>query len=326
MVGGAGYIGSHMVRFLKKAKHRPIIFDNLSTGHKAFIPKGVDFFKGDLKTPRDIDAAFKKYKIDAVMHFAASALVGESVVDPLKYYENNVSAFVNLVKGMQKRKVNLLIFSSTCAIFGEPVNLPMREDDPKSPANPYGQSKLMIETILKDTAASSDLRYVALRYFNACGADPNGEVGELHDPETHLIPNILKALCGKAKELTIFGDDYETSDGTCVRDYIHIHDLCAAHLLALEALKRGMKSDYFNLGSGDGYSVKEIIKAVERVTGKKVPFKVGPRRPGDPARLVAGSEKALKILGWKTKIGLQEIIQTAWNWETRPVAKKKKRL
>ncbi|OIO38237.1 MAG: UDP-glucose 4-epimerase GalE [Candidatus Omnitrophica bacterium CG1_02_46_14] len=315
VVGGAGYIGSHMVRILDQAKHTPIIFDNLSTGHKSFVPKGINFFKGDLKNKPDVEAVFKKYKIDAVMHFAASALVGESVADPMKYYENNVLACVNLLKVMQARKINLLIFSSTCAIFGEPVNLPMREDDPKSQVNPYGRSKWMIEMILRDLSAASDLRYVALRYFNACGAHPDAKAGEWHEPETHLIPNILKSLCGKLKELTIFGDDYDTPDGTCVRDYIHVHDLCRAHLLALEFLKKSLKSDTFNLGSGKGYSVKEIISMAEKVTGKKVPLKIGRRRPGDPARLIAGAEKAKKILGWKPEMDLEKIIQTAWKWE-----------
>ena len=317
VVGGAGYIGSHMMRMLTGAKHTPIVFDNLSTGHKELLPKRADFFKGDLKNIKDIDSVFKKYKIGAVMHFAASALVGESVKDPLKYYENNVSACVNLLKVMRARKVNLLIFSSTCAIFGEPAHLPMREEDPKAPVNPYGRSKWMIETILKDLSNVSSFRYVALRYFNACGAHPDAEAGEWHEPETHLIPNALKTLCGKLKKLTIFGDDYDTPDGTCIRDYIHIHDLCQAHLLALEALKNGMKSDCFNLGSGDGYSVKEIISMVEKVTGKKVPFRIGPRRSGDPARLVASAKKAKKVLAWKPQMDLEQIIQTAWKWETR---------
>ncbi len=316
VVGGAGYIGSHMVRMLIQAKHTPVVFDNLSTGHESFIPKSVPFSKGDLRNQPELEAVFKKYKIDAVMHFAASALVGESVADPLKYFENNVLACVNLLKVMQARKVSLFIFSSTCAVFGEPAHLPMREDDPKAPVNPYGRSKWMIEMILKDLAGASDLRYAALRYFNACGAHPEATVGEWHEPETHLIPNILKSLFVKLKELTVFGDDYDTSDGTCIRDYVHIHDLCRAHLLALEALAKGMKSDSFNLGSGQGYSVKEIVAMAEKVTGKKVPLKIGPRRPGDPARLVAGAEKANKVLGWKPQMDLETIIRTAWKWET----------
>ena len=325
VTGGAGYIGSHMVRVLIQAKHTPIVLDNLSTGHKESVPEAALFFKGDLKNLKDVEAVFKKYKIDAVMHFAASCLVGESATEPLKYYENNVLSCIHLLNVMRKHKVKFLIFSSTCAVFGEPKRLPIEEDDPKSPTNTYGQSKLIIETLLKDVASKSDLRFASLRYFNACGADPDGETGEVHNPEAHLVPNILKTLCGKAKELTIFGDDYATPDGTCVRDYVHVRDLCQAHLLALDALKAGMKSNFFNLGNGDGYSVKDIVKVAERITGKKVRVKIGPRRPGDPARLVASARKAGKILGWKPKLTLEQIIQTAWQWETKKAPKWQKR-
>ena len=317
VVGGAGYIGSHMVRILTRTNHTPIIFDNLSTGHKKLVPKNTAFFKGDLKNLPDIEKVFKKYKIDAVMHFAASALVGESVADPLKYYENNVLAFINLLNVMKSRKTRFLIFSSTCAIFGEPTKLPIQEEDPKSPTHPYGWSKLMIEIILKDVSARSGLRYAALRYFNASGAHLDAETGEVHDPETHLIPNILKTLRGEKKPLTIFGDDYDTPDGTCVRDYIHIHDLCRAHLLALEALKKGMKSDSFNLGTGHGHSVKEVVAMVEKVTGKKVPTRIVERRAGDPAEIFASSKKAGEVLGWKPKMDLEQIIKTAWAWEKK---------
>jgi UDP-glucose 4-epimerase len=317
VVGGAGYIGSTMVRKLMETGHLPVVFDNLSTGHRHFIPKRVPFVKGDLRNFEEIRTALKKHKVDAVMHFAASALVGESVQNPLKYYDNNMTACVQLLKAMQEAKVKKFIFSSTCATFGEPERVPIREEDPKSPTNPYGQSKLMIEHMLKDHAKATDFCYVALRYFNACGAHAGGETGEMHDPETHLIPNILKVLTGEKKELQIFGDDYDTADGTCVRDYVHIEDLAEAHLSALEKLDKGMKSDAFNLGSGDGYSVKEIVRAVEKVTGKKVKVKMCPRRPGDPATLVAGSEKAGKILGWKPTRTLENIIQTAWRWEQK---------
>jgi len=317
VVGGAGYIGSNMVRKLLEKKHSPVVFDNLSTGFRHFVPKNVPFIEGDLRDLKDIRSAFKKHKADAVMHFAAAALVGESVEDPLKYYDNNVTACVQLLRAMQEARVKKFIFSSTCAIFGEPKRVPILEEDAKHPANPYGQSKLMVETLLKDHAHATDFRYVALRYFNACGAHLSGEIGERHEPETHLIPNILKTLTGEKKELQIFGDDYDTPDGTCVRDYVHIEDLAEAHLSALERLAKGMKSDAFNLGSGQGYSVKEIVRAVERVTGKKVPLKIVSRRPGDPARLVADSSKAAKMLGWKPKIGLDEIVRTAWNWERR---------
>ncbi len=317
VIGGAGYIGSNMVRKLLETGHQPAVFDNLSTGHRPFVPKSVLFIKGDLKKYDDILAALKKVMPEAVMHFAASALVGESVQKPVMYYDNNVSAAVQLLKAMQVCKVKKLIFSSTCAIFGEPKRIPLVEDDPKAPVNPYGQSKLMIEHILNDHAHVTDFRFVALRYFNACGAHPSGEIGERHEPEAHLIPNVLKVLTGEKKELNIFGDDYATPDGTCVRDYVHIEDLADAHLLALEYLGKGNKSDAFNLGSGNGYSVKEIVDMVEKVTGKKVKVKMAPRRPGDPAKLVATSAKAFKILGWKTKHDLESIIKTAWVWEKK---------
>ncbi len=317
VVGGAGYIGSNMVRMLLEKRHKVVVFDNLSTGHKEFVPKEAVFFKGDLRSIRDVESIFKLYKIDAVMHFAASALVGESVENPLKYYDNNVSACINLLKAMVAHKVNYFIFSSTCATFGEPKKVPMDETHEQNPVNPYGRSKLMIEKILQDLSRADQMNYVALRYFNACGAHPSGEIGERHDPETHLIPNILKVATGEKKELMIFGDDYDTPDGTCIRDYIHIEDLATAHLLALEALNNGMKSDFFNLGSEKGYSVKEIIRAVERVTGKKIKAKVSPRRPGDPARLVAKSDKAKKVLGWKATYDLEGIIETAWRWHRK---------
>ena len=317
VVGGAGYIGSNMVRKLLENKHQVVVFDNLSTGHREFVPKQATFVKGDLRNTADIERLFKGHKPAAVMHFAASALVGESVENPLKYYENNVSACVNLLKVMTAQKVKYFIFSSTCATFGEPKNIPIDELHPQNPVNPYGWSKLMIEKILADLSRNGQIRYAALRYFNACGAHASAEVGERHDPETHLIPNVLKVLTGEKKELSVFGDDYDTPDGTCIRDYIHIEDLASAHLLALDQLTKGMASDVFNLGNGNGYSVKEIIRAVERVTGKRVKFKICDRRPGDPARLVGSSKKAKKILGWQPKMGLSEIIESAWKWELK---------
>ncbi len=317
VVGGAGYIGSCMVRTLIAHRFPAVVFDNLSTGHRDLVPRGVPFVRGDLRSPRDVRAAFRLHDVDAVMHFAASSLVGESVQDPLKYYGNNVSACVNLLRAMGEHGVKRFIFSSTAAVFGEPARLPIREDDPKVPTNPYGQSKLAIEHMLRDVARTGTLSYVILRYFNACGAHASGEIGERHDPETHLIPNILKALTGEKKKLVIFGDDYPTPDGTCVRDYIHIEDLCDAHLLALKALRRGMKSDVFNLGNGSGYSVKAILRAVEKVAGRRVPFTVGPRRPGDPARLVASAAKAARALGWKPKRTLEDIVSSAWRWESK---------
>ncbi len=318
VAGGAGYIGSNMVRKLLEKKHRVVVFDNLSTGFKRFIPKNVPFVKGDLREYAEILAALKKHKPDAVMHFAAAALVGESVENPLKYYDNNTVASVQLLKAMKETKVNYFIFSSTCATFGVPDNEVICEGDPQKPINPYGQSKLMMETILADVAKASGLQYAALRYFNACGAHPSGQIGEVHEPEAHLIPNILKVLTGEKKVLNIFGDDYPTPDGTCIRDYVHVEDLADAHLLALEALKKGMKSGLFNLGSGQGYSVKEIVGVVEKVTGKKVRVEISPRRPGDPPRLVAGSGQAWKVLKWKPKHDLESIIRSAWHWETSP--------
>ncbi len=315
VIGGAGYIGSAMARTLVDAGHRLVIFDNLSTGHAHLISKDAVFVQGDLRKFDNILTALEKHPVEAVMHFAAAALVGESVTNPLKYYDNNVVATAQLLKAMQETKVKKLIFSSTCAVFGEPKRVPLLEDDPKSPANPYGQSKLMIETMLGDHTKATDFRFVALRYFNACGAHSSGEIGEMHEPEAHLIPNILKVLTGEKPELQIFGSDYDTPDGTCVRDYVHIEDLADAHLAALKYLDRGMQSDAFNLGSGDGYSVKDIVNMVEKVTGKKVKIKMCPRRPGDPAKLVACADKAKQILGWTPKRDLETIIKSAWRWE-----------
>jgi UDP-glucose 4-epimerase len=315
VAGGAGYIGSNMVRKLIEEKHSPVVFDDLSTGHRRFVPAGVPLVQADLKDFASVRRAFSEHKVDAVMHFAAASLVGESVSNPLKYYDNNVAAAVQLVKAMADAGVDKLIFSSTAATFGEPERLPIEEDDRQQPTNPYGWSKLMIERMLRDVSRATDFRFVALRYFNAAGAHPSGEIGEMHDPETHLIPNILKVLTGEKKELEIFGGDYDTPDGTCLRDYVHIEDLADAHLAALKALVEGMKSDVFNLGSGEGYSVKEIVQMVEKVTGRKVNVKMSPRRPGDPARLVASSAKARRVLGWEPKHGLESIIRTAWKWE-----------
>jgi UDP-glucose 4-epimerase len=317
VIGGAGYIGSHMVRMLADGGRPVTVFDNLSTGHRKSVHRAAVFVRGDLREPRDLKKLFAGARFDAVMHFAASALVGESVENPLKYYDNNVSACIQLLKAMQAARVKKFIFSSTAATFGEPKRVPILEEDGQEPTNPYGWSKLMIERILRDHTRATDLRYVILRYFNACGAHPSGDIGEDHEPETHLIPNILKVLTGERKELKIFGDDFDTPDGTCVRDYVHIEDLAAAHLLALDALDRGMTSESFNLGSGKGFSVKEIVRCVEKVTGRKVKVTVTPRRPGDPARLVASAAKAKKVLGWEPRHDLESIIRTAWMWEQR---------
>lgn len=317
VIGGAGYIGSHMVRALQRGKLEPIVFDDLSTGHRDLVPENVVFVQGDLKNESDVRSCLQKHPVDAVMHFAASSLVGESVEDPLKYYENNVAAAVNLLKAMRDARVDRFIFSSTAATYGEPKRIPIVETDPTEPTNPYGQSKLAIEHMLRDVSRSSNFTYISLRYFNACGAHLQAETGERHTIETHLIPNVLKAAAGEKSEITIFGENYDTPDGTCIRDYVHVEDLCSAHLAALQALGRGAKAEVFNLGNGSGFSVREIIRAAEKVTGRKIPVKAGARRPGDPARLVAGAEKARKVLGWTPQLDLDAIIRTAWAWEEK---------
>lgn len=317
VTGGAGYIGSVMVRVLRQEGYQPIIFDNLSTGHRAYIPKGVPFYKGDLRQSADLEKFFKKYSVDSVMHFAASCLVGESVEHPGKYYENNVLGSINLLNALQKNNVRDFIFSSSCAVYGQPRRVPITENTPKHPTNPYGHSKSMVEEILKDLAAKNKMRFMALRYFNASGAHKTGDVGERHNPETHLIPNVLKVLTGENRQLSIFGDDYDTPDGTCIRDYVHVTDIARAHLLALKAFKRGIRNEFINLGHGRGHSVQEIVSAVEKEAGRKVRVKICPRRPGDPARLIANPAKAHRLLGWKPEIFLPEIISSAWKWENK---------
>lgn len=318
VIGGAGYIGSHMVRALLDAKYIPVVFDNLATGHKKSVPKGIRFIKGDLRKPQDIERAFQSAKFEAVIHFSAASLVPESMTDPLKYYDNNVVSFVYLLKTMRRFKVKNIVFSSTAAVYGEPKRIPIQEDDEKNPTNTYGRTKLMMERIVEDSAkAYGDLQYIILRYFNVAGAHQNGEIGECHNPETHLIPNILKAAKGEKKDLVIFGDDYPTKDGSCVRDYIHVQDVCDAHVRAIKAFAKGIKNTYFNLGSQDGYSNFQIIAAAEKATGLTIKYKIGPRRPGDPAKLVASADKAKKFLDWEPKYNLDNIVQTAWVWEQK---------
>ncbi len=319
VVGGAGYIGSYMVKLLARNGYEPIVLDNLSRGHKELVVAG-ELIEGDLSDMKLLDDIFSGNSIDAVFHFAALAYVGESMEQPSLYYKNNVCATWNLLDRMIKHDVNVFVFSSTCAIYGEPKWLPLTEDHPQEPISPYGRTKLIIEWMLDDFRQAYGLKYVNLRYFNAAGADPEGEVGEWHEPETHLIPNILLSILDDKKELLIYGDDYPTPDGTCIRDYIHIHDLCRAHLLALDYLLNGGEATSFNLGNGEGYSILEIIKATEKVTGKTVKFKFIHRRPGDPARLIGSTEKAKKILGWKSEYGdIETIIETAWNWHKKRV-------
>jgi len=314
VTGGAGYIGSHTNKQLSHKGHETIVFDNLIYGHESAVKWG-QFVLGDLSDINQLRLTFKQYEITAVIHFAAYAYVGESVEEPEKYYFNNVSNTLNLLKVMREFNVDKIIFSSTCATYGEPIESPITEKHPQSPINPYGQSKLMIEKILSDYSNAYNLKYVALRYFNAAGADISADIGEDHDPETHLIPLVLDAAIGKRKDIKIFGTDYETGDGTAIRDYIHVSDLADAHVLSLEYLESGGDSNVFNLGNGNGYSVKEVIDMARQITQKKINSVEVERRPGDPDILVGSSEKAKKVLGWEPKhFKLKTIIESAWNW------------
>ena len=314
VVGGAGYIGSHLVKELVE-KEDVVVLDNLSTGHLEAVDSRAIFVKGDLGNEEDLQMVFRSYPIQAVMHFAAYSLVGESVVDPLKYYQNNVASTLTLLKVMMKFKVKNFIFSSTAATYGIPDVDLIDETSATKPINPYGQSKLMVEQILADCSKAYGLNYVVLRYFNAAGAHASAAIGESHDPETHLIPIILQQLLGQREKISVFGTDYETDDGTCIRDYIHVTDLAHAHILALEALLTGEKSaETYNLGNGQGFSVKEVIETCEKVTGVMANVEMADRRAGDPARLVASSEKILAELGWKAERNLERIIADAWKW------------
>ena len=315
VLGGAGYIGSHTALELVKAGNEVVIADNLVTGYRKAIPEGAKFYEGDLRDSDFLDNLFHQEKIDAVIHFAAYSLVGESVTNPLKYYDNNLYGTKVLLEAMVKNNVGKIVFSSTAATYGEPENIPILESDRTCPTNPYGETKLAMEKMFKWTAEAHGLRYVSLRYFNACGADESGEIGEAHNPESHLIPLILQVPNGKRETISIYGTDYDTPDGTCIRDYIHVTDLAQAHILAVKYLANGGKSDIFNLGNGVGYSVREVIETARKVTGHPIPATESSRRAGDPARLVASSEKAKKILGWKpVHDSLEEIISSAWNW------------
>ncbi len=316
VTGGAGYIGSHVVRALLAAGHEPVVLDNLDRGHIKSIPTGVKFYKKDI-SDCDIVQLLQDEKIDGIMHFAAHSQVGESMVKPDIYYKNNVLGSMALIDAAKEAGVKAFVFSSTAATYGEPDIVPIVETMPTEPTNVYGRTKLMIEQILRDYATVYDMEFVALRYFNAAGASPEGIIGEDHMPETHLIPLIIKAALGKREAVYIFGTDYPTADGTCVRDYIHVNDLASAHILAMEYLEKGGKSEIFNLGTGHGYSVKEIIDTVKEVTGRDFTVHIGERRPGDPATLVASSEKIQKKLGWKPKYSsIENIIKDAWNWHS----------
>jgi UDP-glucose 4-epimerase len=317
VVGGAGYIGSHMVKMLLDAGHEVITFDNLSSGFRDAV-LGGEFVQGDLADLAALDQVFSQYQPEAVMHFASYIQVGESVQHPDKYYLNNFTNTLNLLNAMVKHQVRHFIFSSTAAVFGEPEYVPIDEAHAKNPLNPYGRSKWMVEQVLADYERAYGLKSVCLRYFNAAGADPSGLLGERHEPETHLIPLVLQALSGRRPHISVFGRDYDTPDGTCVRDYIHIVDLCSAHLLALQNLMQNGVSMRFNLGNGEGFSVQQVISAAERVTGKRIKIVEGPRREGDPARLVADATLAKQTLNWQPiYTDLDTIIAHAWQWETK---------
>lgn len=315
VLGGAGYIGSHAVDQLINKGYDVVVVDNLLTGHKQAIHKEARFYEGDVRDKQFLQHVFEKENIEGVIHFAASSLVGESVEKPLMYFNNNVYGMQILLEVMHEYDVKHIVFSSTAATYGEPEETPIRETTPKNPKNPYGESKLMMEKMMKWCDNAYGMKYVALRYFNVAGAKADATIGEDHDPETHLVPIILQVALGQRKELAIFGDDYETPDGTCIRDYVQVEDLIAAHILALEYLKAGNESNAFNLGSNHGYSVKEMLEAARKVTGKEIPAKIAPRRAGDPATLIAASDKAKEVLGWKPQYtDVKTIIQTAWDW------------
>ncbi len=317
IVGGAGYIGSHINKELNKQGYQTVIFDNLSKGHKEAVRWG-ELFDGDLSNIEQIREVFKKYPIDAVLHFAAFIEVGESVKDPQKYYQNNFKNTLNLLQVMLENNVKKIIFSSTAATFGSPEYTPIDEKHPQNPINPYGQAKLMVEKVMRDYDVAYGLRYVALRYFNACGADVEADIGESHNPESHLIPLILDAAIGKREDIKIFGTDYPTEDGTCIRDYVHVTDLASAHILALKYLLDGGESDCFNLGNGLGFSVRQVIDAVKTVTKKDFKVTEVERRDGDPAILVASSEKVKNKLGWKPQFtDIKVIIESAWKWHQK---------
>jgi len=317
VTGGAGYIGSHACKALSKAGYFPVAYDNMVYGHRWAVKWGP-LEEGDIADRARLEEVIHKYQPIAVMHFAAYAYVGESVENPSKYYHNNVAGTLTLLEAMRRCDIEKIIFSSTCATYGMPEKIPIAEDHPQDPINPYGRSKLMIEWILQDFSTAYDLEYVSLRYFNAAGADPDAEIGEDHDPETHLIPLALDTALGKRDYIEIYGTDYETPDGTCIRDYIHVCDLADAHLLALEYLLHGGKSDVFNLGNGNGFSVRDVIETASRISGCDIPCAESPRRAGDPPVLIGISEKMPKDLGWRPEFqSLDSIVETAWRWHQK---------
>ena len=318
--GGAGYIGSHAVHALVEKGEQVVIVDNLQTGHRGALNPAATFYEGDIRDAAVLDKIFTENKIEAVIHFAANSLVGESVEKPLLYFNNNVYGMQVLLEAMVRHGIDKIVFSSTAAVYGEPKRVPIHEDDETHPTNPYGETKLTMEKMMKWVSRANGVRYVSLRYFNAAGALPDGSIGEDHKTETHLIPLILQVPTGRRDHITVFGDDYPTPDGTCLRDYIHVVDLADAHVLALEYLRKGGASDIFNLGNGQGFSVKEMIAAAEKATGRSIKVEIGARRAGDPAQLIASSEKARTVLGWKPQFtDVEQVIGTAWKWhESHP--------
>jgi UDP-arabinose 4-epimerase len=320
VTGGAGYIGSHTAKALSKAGFEPVVLDNLSRGYRDAVRWGP-FLKADVEDKAALRRAFREYSIDAVLHFAAFAYVGESMRDPGRYFQNNVTGTLNLLEAMREEGVTKIVFSSTCATYGDPQQIPISETCPQKPVNPYGESKLMVERLLYWYSGIHGFATVALRYFNAAGADTEGELGEHHEPETHLIPLALAAASGSIGGLDIYGSDYPTPDGTAVRDYLHVDDLAEAHVAALRYLQAGGASDAFNLGTGAGHSVRNVVKMVEQVTRQKVPVRECPRRSGDPASLIAEASKAAGVLGWRPQCSsLEEMIRTAWEWSSKQAA------
>ena len=317
VLGGAGYIGSHTAYELIDNGVDVVIADNLETGHKEAVHPKARFYQGDIRDRAFLDGLFEKEPIQGVIHFAANSLVGESMTNPLKYYDNNLHGTMVLLQSMVAHGVDKIVFSSTAATYGEPERVPILETDRTDPTNCYGETKLSMEHMMRWVSQAHGLRYVALRYFNACGAHASGAIGEAHNPETHLIPLILQVPGGKREKISIFGDDYPTKDGTCVRDYIHVTDLAQAHILALDYLLKGGENNVFNLGNGVGFTVKEVIDTARKVTGHPIPAQTTPRRAGDPAQLIASSEKAVKVLGWKPQYNdLNTIIASAWKWHS----------
>jgi UDP-glucose 4-epimerase len=315
ITGGAGYIGSHTAKLLKDKGYDLVVYDNLTTGHLEAV-RNLPFVRGDVANPDLLSKVIKDYRVTDVIHFAASSIVGESMQDPRKYYLNNVVGTISLLNTLLACKVGRIVFSSSAAVYGEQEYCgELTEDRPLRPSNVYGQTKLMLENVMQDYSQAYGLQYISLRYFNACGADDSGQIGEDHEPETHLLPLVLKTALGQRDKIVIFGDDYLTPDGTCIRDYVHVNDLAQAHWLAVDYLRDGNAAEVFNLGNGDGFSVKEIIRTAEEVVGRVIPSEVGARRSGDPGVLVASSAKAKKVLGWQTQYPeLRKMIETAWKW------------